>query len=47
MKYTVTEFLVVVFAFKKFRPCLIDSHVIIFIDFAALKLLLSKKDAKP
>ena len=41
------EFLAVVFAFKRFRPYLISSHVIIVTDHAALKHLLSKKDAKP
>jgi len=49
MNYTVSEeeFLAVVFAFKKFRPYLISSHVIVFTDHTELKHLLSKKDAKP
>jgi len=44
MNYTVIEkeFLAVVFAFEKFRPHLIGSHVIIFTDHAALRYLLSK-----
>jgi len=44
---TKKEFLHVLFAFEKFRPYLIGSHVIIFIDHVALKPLLSKRDAKP
>ena len=45
MNYTMfeKEFLVVVFAFDKFRPYLIGSHVIVFTDHAALENLLSKK----
>jgi len=48
MNYIVTEkeFLVVVFAFEKFRPYLIGSHVIVFTDHTTLKHLLSKRDAK-
>ena len=41
------EFLALVFPFEKFRPYLIGSHVIVLTDHAALKHLLSKKDAKP
>ena len=49
INYIVTEkhFFVVVFAFEKFRPYLIGSHVIVFTDNGALKHLLSKRDAKP
>jgi len=49
MNYTVIEkeFLAVVFAFEKFRPYLISSHVIVFTDLIALKHLLSKNDTKP
>nr|GEW77157.1 putative reverse transcriptase domain-containing protein [Tanacetum cinerariifolium] len=39
--------LVVVYAFKKFRPYLILSKSIVYTDHSALKYLLSKKDAKP
>ena len=44
---TEKEMLAVVFALEKFRSYLIGSHVIIYIDHAALRYLLSKKDAKP
>ena len=49
LTYTVTEkeFLTVIFGFKKFRPYLIGSHVIVYTDHSALKHLPSKKDAKP
>ena len=48
MNYTTTEkeLLAVVFALDKFRSYLIGSPVIIFTDHAAVKYLLSKKDAK-
>jgi len=36
----------VIFDFEKFRPYLIGSHVIVYIDHPTLKHLLSKKDAK-
>ena len=36
-----------IFGFDKFRPYLIGSHVIVYVDHSALKHLLSKKDAKP
>ena len=47
--YTTTEkeLLAVVFAFDKFRPYLILSKVIVYIDHSALKFLLTKQDAKP
>ena len=48
MNYTTTkkELLAVVFALDKFRAYLIGSPITIFTDHAALKYLLSKKDAK-
>jgi hypothetical protein len=39
--------LVVVFAIDKFRSYLVGAKVIIYSDHAALKYLLTKKDAKP
>ena len=36
-----------VYALKKFRPYILGSKIIIFTDHAALKYLLSKKEAKP
>ncbi|CAA7021413.1 unnamed protein product [Microthlaspi erraticum] len=39
--------LAVVFAFEKFRSYLVGSKVIVHTDHAALKYLLTKKDAKP
>ena len=44
---TEKELLAVIFAIDKFRSYLIGSKVIVFTDHAALKYLLSKKDAKP
>ena len=41
------EMLVVIFAFDKFRLCLLGSKVFVFTDHAALKYLLSKKNSKP
>ena len=48
VNYTTTEkeLLAIVFALDKFRSYLMDSHVVVFTDHAALKYLLSKKDAK-
>ena len=43
---TKKELLAVVFALDKFRPYLIGSKVLIYTDHAALKYLLTKKDAK-
>ena len=37
----------VIFAFDKFRSYLLGSKVLVFTDHAALKYLLTKKDAKP
>ncbi|CAN6573110.1 unnamed protein product [Malus baccata var. baccata] len=49
LNYSTTEkeLLVVVFALDKFRSYLIGTKVIVFTDHAALKYLLSKKEAKP
>ncbi|XP_050117637.1 uncharacterized protein LOC126595360 [Malus sylvestris] len=49
LNYTTTEkeLLTVVFALEKFRSYLVGSKVIIFSDHAALRYLLTKKDAKP
>jgi hypothetical protein len=41
------EFLAVVFAIEKFRSYLVGAKVIVYIDHAALKYLLTKKDVKP
>lgn len=48
LNYSTTEIelLAFVFALDKFRSYLIGSKVIIYTDHAALKFLLSKKDAK-
>jgi hypothetical protein len=41
------ELLAVVFAIKKFRSYLVGAKVIVYTNNAALKYLLTKKDAKP
>jgi hypothetical protein len=41
------ELLVVVFAIEKFRSYLVGAKGIVYIEHAALKYLLTKKDAKP
>ena len=41
------ELLAVVFALEKFRPYVLGSKIIVYTDHAALKYLLSKKEAKP
>nr|GEX73226.1 reverse transcriptase domain-containing protein [Tanacetum cinerariifolium] len=47
--YTTTEkdMLAVVYAFEKFRPYLVLSKSIVYIDHSTLKYLLNKQDAKP
>nr|GEX85724.1 reverse transcriptase domain-containing protein [Tanacetum cinerariifolium] len=47
--YTMTEkeMLAVVYAFEKFRPYLVLSKRIVYMDHSALKYLLSKQDSKP
>ena len=49
VSYSTTEkkLLVVVFALDKFRSYIIGSPIIYFTDYASLKYLLSKKEAKP
>ncbi|XP_073129389.1 uncharacterized protein [Henckelia pumila] len=49
LNYTTTEkeMLAVVFAFDKFRPYLIGTKVVVYIDHAAIRYLFAKKDAKP
>ena len=44
---TEKELLAVVFAIDKFRSYLVAAKIIVYSDHAALKYLLSKKDAKP
>jgi hypothetical protein len=44
---TEKEVLAVVFAIEKFRSYLVGAKVIVYIHHAALKYLLTKKDAKP
>ena len=39
--------LAIVFAREKFRPYILGSHVIVHTDHAAIKYLMSKKEAKP
>ena len=49
INYTTTEkeFLAVVYALEKFRPYILGSKIITYTYHAALKYLLSKKEAKP
>jgi hypothetical protein len=49
MNYATTEkeLLAVVFALDKFRSYLVGAKIIIYTDHAAIRYLLSKKDAKP
>jgi Ni,Fe-hydrogenase III component G len=49
VNYTTTEkeLLAIVYAFDKFRSYLVGSHCTVYTDHAAIKYLLSKKDAKP
>ena len=44
---TEKELLAVVFAIDKFRSYLVGAKVIVYMDHAALKYLLTKKDAMP
>jgi hypothetical protein len=44
---TEKELLAVVFTFEKFRSYIVSSKVIVYIDHAAIKYPLAKKDAKP
>ncbi|KAL1549888.1 hypothetical protein AAHA92_17918 [Salvia divinorum] len=44
---TEKEMLAVVYSFKKFRPYLLGSQVIVFTDHAAITYLLVKKESKP
>ena len=43
---TEKELLAVVFDLKKFMPYVLGNKIILYIDHAALKYLLSKKEAK-
>ena len=47
--YSTTEkdMLAIVFACEKFRPYILGSHIIVHTDHAAIKYLMSKKEAKP
>jgi hypothetical protein len=49
LNYTTTkkELLAVIFVIDKFRSYLVGAKVIVYIDHAALKYPLTKKDAKP
>ena len=44
---TEKELLAVVFAIDKFRSYLVGANIIVYTDHAALKYLLTKKDARP
>ncbi|CAM8939656.1 unnamed protein product [Rhodiola kirilowii] len=44
---TEKEMLAIVYAFKKFRQYLVGSKTIVYTDHAAIKYLISKKEAKP
>ena len=44
---TEKEMLAIVFACEKFRPYILGSHVIVHTDHAAIKYLMTKKEAKP
>ena len=49
MNYTTTEkeLLGVAYALEKFRPYILGSKIVIYTDYATLKYLFSKKEAKP
>lgn len=40
------EFIAIMFAFDKFRPYVIIIKVVVYIDQAAIRYMMSKKDAK-
>ena len=44
---TEKEMLAIVFACEKFKPYILGSHIIVHTDHAAIKYLMSKKEAKP
>ena len=44
---TEKEMLAMVFAYEKFRPYILGSHVVKHTDHTAIKYLMVKKDAKP
>ena len=44
---TEKEMLAIVFACEKFRPYILGSHIIVHTDHAAIKYLMSEKEAKP
>ncbi|CAM8877841.1 unnamed protein product [Rhodiola kirilowii] len=44
---TEKELLAVVFALEKFRPYLLGTKVVVFSDYAAIRYLMTKKEAKP
>ena len=44
---TEKELMTIIFAIDKFRSYLVGAKVIVYTNFAALKYLLTKKDAKP
>ena len=41
------EMLPMLFAYEKFRPYILGSHVIIHIDHVAIKYIMAKKETKP
>jgi len=49
VNYTTTEkeLLAIVFAFEKFRSYLLCTRVVVYTDHAAIRYLMTKKDAKP
>jgi hypothetical protein len=49
VKYTTTEkeLLAIIYAFDKFRPYLVGNKCTVYTDHAAIRHLMSKKDAKP
>ena len=49
LNYTTTkkELLAVILAFENFRPYVLGSNILVYVDHTTLKYLLSKKEAKP